>query len=207
MNLPVRTRLLVFGVAFAASGLAVAQPPPMQQRNYYVGLLGGLSFGGDRLAIVQFANGDTESVRGGGLAQFGAGIVWQPPVAPLSVQATVNYHVDNVTASNGDVTWSRVPMEVLAFYTGVPGWRLGGGARFVSSARLRSEVNGFTDTVHFKDTTGLVLEAGFQVSPRFWINGRVVSEQYEASSVNGVSITPLGRTSGQSFGINLLVLL
>lgn len=183
---------------------APAQPFAAPERNFYFALFGGITGGGDKLAEVRYSNGDRESIRAGGLGHLAAGVVWQPTATPLSVQATVGWHFDNISARNGDITFSRVPIEVLGYFTGVPNWRFGGGARFIRDARLETDVDGFSDTVRYKDTTGLVLEAGYRIAPRGWVNLRYTDEEYEAKSFNGFNVTPTGKTSAQSIGLNIV---
>jgi hypothetical protein len=205
-------------VASLGFGTAQAQSVPAApgyakpQRNFFFVLYGGLTFGGDELAEAQVttlppyggAYTYTDTVRAGGLVQFGAGVLWQPSDVPLAVQATVGYHADSINADNGDISFTRVPFEALAFYTGVPRWRFGGGARFVRNAELEYDF-GRRDVFRFKDTTGVVLEAGYEVAPRFWINLRYVDEDYEVRSLNGAEVIALGKSSGRSGGINLTV--
>ncbi len=197
--------LVLLTTAQPAAAQAVSVPG-MPVRQVFFGLFGGLTYGGDRLATVQFFDGASENVRGGSLVQVGAGLLWEPAGMPWLLQATISYHADNVLASNGDVTWSRVPFEVLGYYTGVPSWRFGGGVRFVSAAQLKADLGAFTDRVKYRDTTGFVLEAGFRVGPGLWINGRYIREDYEAESVNGEAFAPAGKSSGNSFGVNVVVL-
>jgi hypothetical protein len=99
---------------------ALAQPVAAPERNFYFALFGGITGGGDKLAEVRYNNGDREAIRAGGLGHLAAGVVWQPTATPLSVQATVGWHFDNISARNGDITFSRVPIEVLGYFTGVP---------------------------------------------------------------------------------------
>ena len=205
----VRTAVIA---ALAGSGaLAQAQTSPAlgapAPRNFYFVLQGGLTGGGDKLVEAQVVSDFwggfrtyNESIRAGGLLQFGAGVLWQPSEIPLAVQATINYHVDSITADNGDATWSRMPIEVLAYYTGVPRWRFGGGARWVKDAELEIDLVR-NERFGYKDATGYVLEAGFAVTPRFWISGRYVNEDYELESYNGFPARSLEKTSGQSFGL------
>jgi hypothetical protein len=196
----------VLSVALAGAALPAAAQPfgAPAERNFYFGLMGGITGGGDKLAEVRYSNGDRESVRAGGLAHIAAGVVWQPVLAPLSVQATIGWHVDGITADNGDITFSRVPIEVLGYFTGVPNWRFGAGARFVRNAELEADVDGFVDTVTYKDATGLVLEAGYRIAPRGWLNLRYTDEQYEPERFNGAAIVPTGKTSARSVGLNLV---
>jgi len=167
-------------------------------------LYAGLSGGGDTLATVRFTDGTTQSVNAGGLVQISAGLLWVPGVTPYQLQATVGYQVDRVGARNGDVRFTRYPVEVIGYYTGVPNWRFGVGARFVNSPRLSANVGG-SDEVRFKDTNGGLLEVGWQAARNLWVNGRVVSERYEVSSVNGTTVVPSGKTQGNAVGVNLVV--
>lgn len=215
-----RIARVALGTVFAVGlGLQQAQaqmpapPGPLMQpqRNFFFVVYGGLSTGGDELAEAQITTlppyggvyTSNEAIRAGGLVQFGAGLLWQPADAPLAVQATIGYQADSINADNGDIRFSRVPFEALAFYTGVPRWRFGGGARFVRSIDLEYNL-GRSDTFHFKDTNGVVLEAGYQVAPRFWINLRYVDEDYEVKSVNGIEVVPNGKFSGRAGGINVM---
>lgn len=199
-----RAALITTALATAAAP-ALAQPfGSVPERNFYFALMGGLTGGGDKLAEVRYSNGDRESIRAGGLGQLAAGVVWQPTATPLSLQATVGWHFDNISARNGDITFSRMPIEVLGYFTAVPNWRFGGGARFVRDARLETDIDGFSDTVRYKDSTGLVLEAGYRIAPRGWLNLRYTDEEYEAESFNGFNVVPTGSTSARSVGINLV---
>jgi hypothetical protein len=183
---------------------AAAQKVPPPQRSVYVALFGGLSGGGDELARVRFADGYSESIDAGGLFHLAAGVVIKPPQSPLALQATIGWQSDSVSASNGDVTFTRYPIELLGFWHGIPGWRLGGGARFVNGAEFESDVNGFSDTVTYKDTVGLVLETGFNIFPGGWLNLRYVDEDYEPESINGANVIASGKVSGRAIGLNLL---
>lgn len=197
-------RLLCAAVAtlsFTALPAAAQTPPP---RNVYFALFGGITGGGDELARVRFSDGYTESIDAGGLLHLAAGVVVMLPQTPIAVQATVGWHSDSVNASNGDITFTRYPIELLGFWHATPYWRFGGGARFVNGAEFESDVNGFTDTVRYKDTVGLVLETGFRVFPGGWLNLRYTDEDYEPESINGLNVVAGGKVSGRSFGLNLL---
>jgi hypothetical protein len=187
-------------VALPASA-QMAPPPP---RNVYFALFGGISGGGDEVARVRFADGYTESIDAGGLLHLAAGVVVQLPQTPLALQATIGWQADSVYASNGDISFTRYPIELLGFWHPAPHWRLGAGARFVNGAEFESDVNGFNDTVTYEDTVGLVIETGLQVFPGGWVNLRYVDESYEPESINGINVTSSGKVSGRSVGLNLL---
>ena len=196
--------LCAAAAALSFVALPASAQMPVPQRSAYFALFGGLSGGGDTLARVQFADGSSESIRAGGLIHLAAGVVLQAPQSPLALQATIGWQADSVNASNGDITFTRYPIELLGFWHGAPGWRFGGGMRLVNGAELESDVNGFRDTVTYKDTVGLVLEAGVKVFPGGWLNLRYTAEDYEPDAVNGFSVVSGGKVSGRAVGVNLL---
>jgi hypothetical protein len=189
----------------AALLLPVANAQPAAGRDFKFAFDFGITGGGDKLATVTFTDGSTDSIRAGGLVQFGAGFLWQPSGGPFALQSTFNYHVDDVNASNGSLRFARYPLEVLAFYTGVPRWRFGAGPRFVFSPRLKVDVPGDNSTVTFKDTVGAVAEAGYQFGNYMWLNLRVTGETYKLKSINGTNVTSDSDVSGNSVGINFVL--
>lgn len=171
-------------------------------------LTGGLTGGGDKVATVQYTNGDSTNLHAGGLVQVGAGVLWQFK-APVALALTANYHVDDATGSNGSATFDRFPLEAIVYYTGEKHWRYGGGLRFVTSARYKGHVDGQTDdSIDFKDTTGAVAEIGYGFSEHAWLNLRLVSEKYQPTSVTtgGTTYTSgnFDSVDGSHIGINFL---
>ncbi|HEY8100894.1 MAG TPA: hypothetical protein VIF82_09070 [Burkholderiaceae bacterium] len=169
----------------------------------------GLTFGGDTIATTQYTNGTSEDIKAGGLIQLGGGVLWQATDLPLATQLTVNYHVDDTTASNGNATFDRVPIELAFFYTGVDKWRFGGGARFVQTPKYRSHIDGVSDkALNFKNTTGALVEVGYGFTPHMWVNVRYVSERYKPTTFtnNGVTTDVSGSPSydGSHVGVNFM---
>ena len=143
-----------------------------------------LTGGGDTIEQVEFENGHTRNVHAGGLVQVGGGIYWQAADMPIATQLTLNYHMDNISASNGTKRFDRIPLEATVFYTGLPNWRFGGGVRAALSPKYKSEVDDETDySVKFKDTVGGIVEVGYAMQANLWLNLRYVAEKYEPSSV------------------------
>lgn len=191
--------VLLAALPFTASAQPVAPSP----RSIYFGVTAGLTYGGEKLATATFTNGETASIRSGGLVQLGAGIGWQPADLPVALQATVSYHVDNVSARNGDLRFSRYPVEVLAYYTGVSNWRFGAGPRFVNEAKLVIDVPGTDMTTRFKNTVGGVAEIGYRIGRVGWVNARYTAENYTAKSVNGTAVNATA-ISGDHAGVNFI---
>ena len=195
-------KLLQSGLAallVLATDSVFAQAP---QQNFRFGLQFGLTGGGDTLATAQFTNGKSENIKAGGLVHLAAGVVWTPADIPFGGHLMFGYHVDNITADNGDLRFSRYPIEVLALYTGAGRLRLGAGVRYVNSPKLKVSIDGRPGTnVDYDNTVGAIAEIGYQFSPKLWLAVRGTFEDYKAASVNGNNVVAGGTSSGNSVGI------
>jgi hypothetical protein len=149
-----------------------------QERNVRALLGLGATFGGDTLATVRFTDNTTEDVRGGGLVHLYGGVEFR--VAPqVTLQTTVGYHVSETSsAGNGTLRFSRYPIELLGHFQIDPRVRLGGGARFVNSAKIDGSGVLGGNRLEFESTTGAVVEGEYLVLPNFGIKMRFVGEQY-----------------------------
>ena len=130
------------------------------------------------------------------------GALWQAEDRPLALLLSLNYHMDNVAAANGKLEFKRIPVELLAYYTGKERFRIGGGLRFVNSPEAGGTINNSTDRIAFDNTTGLVAEVGYQLTSPSWLNFRFVSEKYNAKSHNGASVIGSVPLSGSHLGVN-----
>jgi len=157
-------------------------------------LLGaGLTFGGDTLVTATYTDGSSKNITAGGFMMIYGGLDYRLDDA-ISLQGTLGYHFDTITASNGDVTFSRIPLELLAYYHLNDAFRLGGGVRIVNSPELKG--NGIAGNVNgtFDNTVGLVIEGEYMMHRTFGIKLRHVSEHYQPSG-SPVSV------DGSHFGV------
>jgi hypothetical protein len=172
---------LVIALAIASLNQAHAQyaaptPAPQKQMRFLLG--GGLTFGGDKLITVEYDNGVEMDIRAGGMLAFNAGVDYRI-TNEFSMQATAGYHVDNTSARNGDARFTRMPIEVLAYYHVGPQWRVGAGARYVSNPKLKlSGAVGNGDVAFDNAVSGLV-EAEYIMGEHLGIKVRYVRETYE----------------------------
>jgi hypothetical protein len=189
-----------------AQGISLTIQPT--KPGFHVVINGGLTYGGDTIATAVYTNGKTTDIKGGALIQFGAGAQYQLEEKPIALMLSANYHLHTAMGQNGDITFSRVPIEALAYYTGKERFRIGGGVRVVNSPEFNASVNGITDKIIFDNSTGLVAEIGYQLSTQGWLNFRFVSEKYNANRIiwNSGSVTSIvGLTkpvSGSHLGMN-----
>lgn len=176
-DLSMKKITLAIALAVATLGSAHAQQAPAQKNvRFFLG--GGLTFGGDKLATASYTNGGEIDIHAGGMVALNGGIDFL--VTPhFSMQANVGYHVDNASARNGDVRFQRVPMELLAYFHPAPKWRLGGGVRYVSNAKLSSSGAADIGDFSFKNTVSGVIEGEYLMTSHVGFKIRLVSEEYE----------------------------
>jgi hypothetical protein len=172
-------KIALLGALALASSLASAQSAPLRS-NLFVNI--GYGAGGDTLASVQMSDGSVQSIKAGkGLTLKGGVEFWVGQQATFQVSAA--YQVDDTSATNGNVTFSRWPIEGLLFWNLSDQVRVGGGLRKATSAKLKGSgvASGF-GTYLLESSTGIVLEGEYLFTPRAGITLRYVKESF---TVNG----------------------
>ncbi|WP_256078507.1 outer membrane beta-barrel protein [Massilia sp. YIM B04103] len=183
---------ILFAALIAASFNAAADNAGTLR--YVVGA--GLTIGGDKLATATYTNGDSVNIKAGSGLQVLGGVDYRV-TEQVSLQATLGYHVHfTPSASNGDASFTRIPVELLAYYHLNNQWRVGGGVRYVASPELNGKGAASNIDMDFKNTTGAVLEAEYFVNNNFGVKLRAVSEKYEPKSGKYT-----GKASGNHVGI------
>lgn len=138
----------------------------------------GLTFGGDKLATAYYTDDTEEDIRAGGMLALLAGLDYR--VSPqFSIQGTIGYHVDNSTASNGDMTFSRVPLELLGYYHVNEQVRVGGGIRHVTSTEFSSSGASDIGDFEFDDSTGAVAEIEYMYSRQLGVKLRWANDKFK----------------------------
>lgn len=145
-----------------------------------------LTFGGETLATVRYTNGNSEDVKSGGLIHLFGGVEYQK--GKFALQANIGYHVDDTSASDGKVQFSRVPVEVLGFWQASDKIRVGGGVRKATGAKVKgSGAASSLGSIDLDADTGLILQAEYFFDDgQFSAFARFVQEDYK---VNGASIS------------------
>jgi hypothetical protein len=140
----------------------------------------GLTAGGDRLVEAAYTDGTSAKITAGGLVQIYAG--FEARFELMTAQINVGYHFERANASNGNLTYERYPVEILAHYKLTPQWRIGGGVRRISEAKLNG--SGVVNNADIKlgASTGPVLEAEYLFSANSGLKARVVKDRYTLST-------------------------
>jgi opacity protein-like surface antigen len=179
---------LLLVAALVVTSLASAQATDAAGKPTFKFLLGaGLTGGGEKLATVVFTDGTTDRVQAGGLILFyGGGEIRLGD--NVALQATLGYHSSNTrAASNGSVSFTRVPVDLLAMFSVNDNIRLGGGLQVVTNPRLKSSGAASGIEQKYDGTTGLIVEGEYLFTPHLGLKGRYVSEKYKASGT-GVKV-------------------
>jgi hypothetical protein len=192
-HFPMKKTFLVGAIALLAANAASAQQLPEDKPvKAVVGL--GLTVGGDKLATAQYTNGTSSDVYAGGTVQFHAGGEYRFH-PEFSLQSTIGYHVSSAGGKNGDITFSRMPVELMWYFHPTDQWRVGAGARYVSNIKLKS--SGVASGINEKseNVVGGVFEVEYFTSKRFGVKLRYVKETYKWERFNDVEF------DGSHFGV------
>lgn len=146
----------------------------------------GLTFGGDTLATVTLSSAfgdEDQDIKAGGLVHLYGGVEYRLGDR-VSLQATVGYHVDNSSGSNASLRFSRVPVDVLAYYHLNDKVRLGGGVQIANGPELKGSGDFSNVRVEFDNSTAAVLEGEYLFSPKFGAKLRYVNHDYKVKNSN-----------------------
>jgi hypothetical protein len=182
-----------------ALALVLVTAVPVASRAAEVGPLikVGYDTGGDTLVTAMFTSGSSKSIKANEGFYFGVGASILTDSKDIEVEVSLSYKSARVTASNGEIEWTRVPLEALVFYR-LPQFRLGGGLTYHLSPKLSG--SGFASNISgkFDDSAGLVLQADYLLTPKITIGGRYTSLEYKVGGASAKS-NGVGITFGMSF--------
>lgn len=171
----------------SAALLLAAAVPAAQAAEVRPMFKGAADFGGDTLITVTFSTGSTESIKANQGLSLGGGVSIANDAGDIETELSLSYKFYTVSASNGDVTFSRWPLDALVFYR-LPELRVGGGLTYHLNPELSG--SGFAGglNVNFDNALGLLLQADYRVTPKINLGIRYTSLDYKVR-VNGASAT------------------
>ncbi|MSQ58346.1 MAG: hypothetical protein EXR36_01485 [Betaproteobacteria bacterium] len=149
-----RWALLLAGMASWTCAQAVDLRPVLKA---------GAEFGGDKLFTLVFTDGSTKNVKAHDGFSLGGGASFLNESKSFEIETTLSYKFHFTNASNGDVTWSRIPLDVMGFYR-FSRVRLGG--RLICHLSPRAKGSGVASNldIQFDNAAGLVLQADYLFS-------------------------------------------
>ena len=180
---------------FATAALAAAALAPtlahagLDSDNPIHPLVGvALTAGGDKIASVEFTNGDSRDITAGGLVQLYGGVEYHEKGSPFGLQATFGYHFDNTSARNGNQRFSRWPVEVIALFNVAPKFRVGVGARYASSAKFTSDGAAYVGSFDLTSHVGGLVMGEWLITPSMGLQLRYVNEKYKVKYYSGETV-------------------
>jgi Outer membrane protein beta-barrel domain len=183
---------------YGAAVLCVAAVSPAFAFDSKLAYKLGYDGGGEALVTVTFASGETDNIKSNRGLFFGGGVSIVNDAKDLETEITLSYKFDSITASNGDVTFSRLPLDGLVFYR-TPSVRVGGGVTYHLNPDLSGSGVAGGLNVNFKNSLGLVAQVDWRLSDNVNLGLRYTKLDYDvegsSGSVksNGIGIVLSGR--------------
>jgi hypothetical protein len=172
-------------LALAPAALRAAEARPV--------LVAGYDTGGDDVQKVTFGGGTQDSIKANEGLYLGGGVSVLNGAGNVEFLGTLSYKYQAVHASNGDITWTRFPLDALLFYRW-QSFRAGGGATYAIRPRLKGSGDvSYIDTA-FGDALGAVLQADYL------IGGLALGLRYTILEYKGGGTTVRSNGVGASFG-------
>jgi hypothetical protein len=174
-----------------AASLACVSVPAAATGTFFEG---GVHVGGDDLVSVTFTSGDTQKVKAGQLLSVAIG-GYTDLGQSVQGRLSLGYKVDRVNASNGEIKFSRFPVEML-FMKQYSNWMVGGGLAYHLSPKLTVNTGsvGLSGTATFDNALGYLLAFDYNSNGSFthdwYVGGRITVIDYKNGygSVSGNSI-------------------
>ena len=145
----------------------------------------GIDLGGDTLISVPTSGGSgssTKDIRAGNGLFVGAGASILSDAKDLELEVTLNYKFAGISAQNGDINWSVLPLDALAFYR-IPNWRFGGGLSYHINPSLKGSGVAGGLNANYKDALGLVLQGDYMFGDKIKLGLRYVAVKYKADTI------------------------
>jgi len=152
----------------------------------------GYDTGGDTIVTAIFTNGSTKSIKANEGLYLGGGASWLSDSKDIETELTANVKYTSITAGNGDITWTRIPLEGLVFYR-APKFRVGGGLTYHLSPKLSGSGVAGGLNVNVDDALGVVLQGDWLITQKMSVGLRYTNLSYKANGVkansDGVGVT------------------
>jgi hypothetical protein len=156
----------------------------------------GYDGGGDQIATVTFTTGKSDSIRANEGLYAGAGVSVLNGAGNIEFLATLSFKYQELRADNGNIRWTRFPLDALLFYRW-PSFRLGGGLTYVIDPTLKgSGVSTGVDAA-FDNAVGAVVQGDYLLDG-FALGLRATLLEYKLGGATFKS-SGLGVTFGYTF--------
>ena len=180
-----------------ATFIIIAAP---SQAGSFAGRI-GIDGGGDTLLSLQFTDGETSSIKAGSGVFFEIGYGTTTPLQDnpaLQTEVSFGYKLDSETASNGEVDFRRLSVNLNQMVK-LERFRLGGGLTYHFDNELKTSGQFFNGgSVEFDESLGFNLMAEYIANDRAVIGLRATFIDYEANGVE-VDANSIGLYLGANY--------
>ena len=139
----------------------------------------GVDWGGNTIVVAEFTSGDTETIGAHEGFYLGGGVAIVPAGTNLEVDLSAAFKFATIEARNGDIEWTRWPLEALVFYRW-PRWRIGGGPVYHLAPTLDGDGAAGDLKVRFKNALGAALQADWRITEGLSLGARYTFLRYDA---------------------------
>jgi len=183
-----------FSNGVAALLLATAAPALSLAQDIRPVFKLGYDFGGDTLVTALFTDGSTKSIKANDGLFMGAGASILNDAKNLEGEVSLTYKFQTISASNGNIHFTRYPLDALVFYRQYQ-FRVGGGLTYHMSPKLEGTgvVGGLN--VNFQDALGGILQVDYLFGPTVAVGLRYTMLEYKVTSGAG------GTARSDGFGL------
>jgi outer membrane protein with beta-barrel domain len=187
--------LALAAAAFIATSARAADVRPM--------LKAGLDTGGDKLLTVTFTDGSTKTIRANEGLFVGVGASIVNETKDMEAELSLSAKFATISANNGDVTWTRFPLDALVFYR-FPSFRVGGGLTYHMNPKVSSSgVALIPSDVQIDNALGYVLQADYRFGEKIGLGLRYTGLEYKLHSASaGTSATSKSNGVGIVFSVS-----
>ncbi len=155
----------------------------------------GFNSGGDELVTIthDYYN-EAYTIDAGDGINLEMGMAIENPITNFETQFLIGYKFDS--DSNGDTTWSMIPISALAFIN-AEGWKFGGGLTYHISPSLEGSVTSDGSLLRddFDDALGGIVQIQYEIANTFAIGLRGIFIEYQLSR------DPSQKANGNSIGL------
>jgi hypothetical protein len=151
-------------------------------------LAGAFEFGGDKVAEVQFTNGESQSIPAGqGVSIHAGGQFEFPNLDKLLIRATVGFKYVTTQADNAHIRLSRIPLHLTGNYMVTDKIRIGAG--LASHQSITFKTDGLGGDFDFKGANGAIFEVAYSFIGLSYTAMTYKDEYNMSYSANSIGIT------------------
>lgn len=176
--------VLAQGTRPATAPQAPAQAAAARPVNWVID--GTLEYGGDTYVTLPFTDGTSQDLKAGQGATFSVGADIRPPALPnFGVRAMLGVKWSGNAAENSNVSFTRIPVEVVASYYLPENWRVGAGLAYHAAANFNGD--GFVNDISFDPAAGYTAEIGWK-----WVALTYTGIEYKIGSGPALNASGFG---------------